>query len=209
VTRFTDVALRCPNCRHTFTVSQMSSTTVHAWTTEFRPSDAVRYVADGTVHTCAACGLSGPEERFSGTVPQAAARLIAERLTPLVRQGPLSPARQHEFAAWVADWRGEGDETVARHFLSAAWCCRAKESADAYRRRAIQRFERALAAGEVDGASVPSVTYLVGELYRRVGEVEAAHAWFDRAVMLASADPRHERIAWLAARQRTDPADLV
>jgi len=72
-----------------------------------------------------------------------------------------------------------------------------------YRLRAAAEFERALATGEIPEDDRERYTYLIGELYRRVGDADAAGKWFGRI-----SDGGSEWAA-LAGRQMSDPADLI
>jgi hypothetical protein len=91
--------------------------------------------------------------------------------------------------------------------LRAAWCCVDEGDVEAeryFRRRAAWAFERALAA--FDGVAREEravLTYLVGELWRRVGDGALARAWFDR-VPGEVADPATQQWVLDAARQQRD-----
>ena len=73
-----------------------------------------------------------------------------------------------------------------------------------FRRKAAWAYEEAL--GSYDG--VPPLerallTYLVGELWRRVGDVTRAAAWFDR-VPREIVDQQNQQWLLVAARQQRD-----
>ena len=73
-----------------------------------------------------------------------------------------------------------------------------------FRRQAAWRFQQALA--DFDGVARDErarVTYLVGELWRRVGDIERARAWFDH-VEGEVIDPGTQRWVIDAAIQQRD-----
>jgi hypothetical protein len=80
--------------------------------------------------------------------------------------------RKFEAAAQISIWRNRSAEETAGLFLMAAYSC-ADDGAslqEIYNRtRAIDFFGKALDGGEVATEQIPQITYLVGELCRRVG----------------------------------------
>lgn len=93
-------------------------------------------------------------------------------------------SEKYEAAARVAEWAGAEPRQVADLLLRAAWCCVDEGDVEAeryFRRRAAWAFEQALSA--YDGVAREEravLTYLVGELWRRVGDWRQARAWFEQ-----------------------------
>jgi hypothetical protein len=199
----------CPNCGAPVEMRIARTTNrLGGRAADFRPVAEGGQPVAQLVHTCPWCGLSGEERAFAEQVDDRLRTLIAQRLTPLVRAEPPAASRRHEFAAWLAEWRGRPAGTVAQYHLSAAWCCEDPAAEADHRRRAIAHFERALAQDELGGRERVVFTYLVGELHRRLGHPREAAEWFGRAEDLARAGEE----AWveaLARRQATDPQDLL
>ena len=87
-------------------------------------------------------------------------------------------------AAKVAEWQGLDVRHVADLLLRAAWCCVDEADTEAerfFRRKAAWKFEEALSS--YDGVAREEravLTYLVGELWRRVGDTRQAANWFNR-----------------------------
>ncbi len=101
---------------------------------------------------------------------------------------------------------------VARTYLTAAWCCdddNMTEEESSYRRHAIEHYETALREGTLPISEVAPVTYLIGELYRRVGETEEAARWFDRVPDAAAPLPAPQWLIDLAEAQKTNPRDVL
>jgi uncharacterized protein len=87
---------------------------------------------------------------------------------------------------------------VAYNYLRASWFARAEGDVQRCiecRRNGIDLYEKALRAGMVPGPGRAAIHYVVGELYRLMGEFEKADLWFGQA---AEFDWRSE----LVARQR-------
>ena len=86
--------------------------------------------------------------------------------------------KKYEAAAKVAEWQGMESRHVADLLLRAAWCCVDEGDIEAeryFRRKAAWKFDEAL--GSFDGVAREEravLTYLVGELWRRVGDTTVA-----------------------------------
>jgi uncharacterized protein (DUF2225 family) len=96
---------------------------------------------------------------------------------------------------------------VADLLLRAAWCCVDEADTEAerfFRRKAAWKFEEALAS--FDGVAREEravLTYLVGELWRRVGDQRQAADWFNRVAGEIN-DPATQQWVLDAARQQRD-----
>lgn len=206
----------CTNCTTTFEdEAVVSATLMNGQTSDFRPIDTQLLAV--VIHTCPACGYTGYEAQFfdgPAPVPADVARQIAEHLTPAAATIRLSAARRYEAAARIAEWNDAPHNAIGDFYLKAAWCCDAGTEVTSdddeahYRRKAIGWYERYL-AGDADEDQAPGITYLVGELYRRIGEPETAAVWFDRMIAMAADDPDLAGMAEVAARQKTEPRDVM
>ncbi|GAB2866878.1 DUF2225 domain-containing protein [Lentzea nigeriaca] len=198
--------LQCPNCGNNFTVDALTSYTRMGTDTDFRPRTAGADILEYLIHTCASCGFSGHDTHFSGEISREAARLINERLTPLVRDERSTASRRYEYAAWIAEWRRQGDRAVADYYLRASWCCRESfgevrdDQGTYYRNKAIEHFERAIDNDEC-GDNTIAIIYLIGELHRRSGAFDEARSWFVKAETLARSNEGQKWVADIAMRQ--------
>jgi len=91
--------------------------------------------------------------------------------------------------------------------LRAAWCCVDEGDTEAeryFRRQSAWMFERALEAYDgVERDERAVLTYLVGELWRRIGDTTVAAQWFDHvADEVLDTDSQQWLIA--AANQQRD-----
>ncbi len=191
------------------------------------------------VHACPRCGFAGEQSAFArGGLSEDQRSRVLRELEPRVREFKEEPpppnGAQHALAALmprcasslrdrvpgrvkylcaarVAEWLGEKEARIADFLLKACWCCEEEGRADPkLLRTAAERFEKALS--RPDGVSAPQravVAYLVGELYRRLGEPAKAASWF-HAVEREIVDP--QRQAWIASaarRQETEPEEWL
>jgi uncharacterized protein len=130
-------------------------------------------------------------------------------LTPKLPPGPLTGSEKYELAAKVAEWQSAAPEHIGELLLRAAWCCMDEGDVEAeryFRRKAAWMFEAALESWDGVAPDARAVlTYLVGELWRRVGDVKRAAAWFDRVPSEVVAPLRQQWVVNAARQQRDNP----
>jgi uncharacterized protein (DUF2225 family) len=132
---------------------------------------------------------------------------VWSELAPCITCGTLTGSDKYEAAAKVAEWQGMEPRHVADLLLRAAWCCVDEGDTEAerfFRRKAAWKFDEALSTfdGVVrDERAV--LTYLVGELWRRVGDVALATTWFER-VASEIVDAQAQQWVLDAAKQQRD-----
>ena len=213
MTTLQQIELQCPVCETRFQSQAVISTNSFGGKrTDFHERAAGTQPLPYLVHMCDQCGYTGAERDFTDEAD----------VTPVVREHvwtELAPALTHprasavlgsekyEAAAKVAEWQGLEPRHVADLLLRAAWCCVDEGDVEAeryFRRKAAWAFERSLDA--FDGVAREEravLTYLVGELWRRVGDAGEARAWFVR-VPGEVVDAATQQWVLVAARQQRD-----
>jgi uncharacterized protein len=193
------IELPCPVCDTRFVSQSVVSTNAFGGKrTDFHERAAGTQPLPYFVHMCSRCGYSGAERDFteapepSAVVKEHVWNEIAPTLTYAAVQLSGSSSQnevvqvagsaKYEAAAKVAEWQSMEPRYIADFYLRAAWCCVDEGDVEAerfFRRKAAWMFERALAS--FDGVAREErcvVTYLVGELWRRIGDTKAAGRWF-------------------------------
>lgn len=203
------IELRCPICDNRFKSQAVVSTNSFGGKrTDFHERAAGTQPLPYLIHMCGRCGYSGSERDFTEDAdvsPMLKEHVWNELAPRLVAGAPGS--EKYEAAAKVAEWQSMEARYVADLLLRAAWCCVDEGDTEAeryFRRRAAWMFERAL--GTYDGVALEEravLTYLVGELWRRVGDRKAAMAWFN-LVPDEVVDPQAQQWVVDAARQQKD-----
>ena len=215
MTSLRPIDLVCPVCdTHFRSQAVVSTNSFGGKRTDFHESAAGHQPLPYLLHTCSGCGYTGVERGFvegSEVTPGICSRVLTE-ITPLLAAGSLSlPSERYEAAARIASWQGEPARRIADLLLRAAWCCvddNDREGERYFRRAAAERFAEALES--IDGvppADRAVLTYLTGELWRRIGHDAEAHRWFT-AVATEIIDPVEQ--AWvltITRQQRTDPRE--
>ena len=210
MTTIQEITLECPVCENRFDSRTVASTNGFGGKqTDFRERAAGTQPLPFLVHTCDRCGYSGELEDFSGEVEISPALRdhVWSELAPRLLSGPLPGSEKYELAAKAAAWQDAEPLRVAELLLRAAWCSADEGDHEAeryFRRHAAWAYQAAL--GTWDGVPLGEravITYLVGELWRRIGDLTAARAWFGR-VRGEIVDGAAQRWILDAARQQVD-----
>lgn len=179
------IELQCPVCETQFHSQAVAATNGFGGKhTDFHEQAAGTQPLPHQVHTCTRCGYSGAERDFSPEtdISPMVMEHVWNELAPTAT-GSVSGSDKYEAAAKVAEWQNMEPRYVGDLLLRAAWCCVDEADSEAeryFRRKAAWKFGEALASydGVVrDERAV--LTYLVGELWRRVGDDKQARQWFD------------------------------
>jgi hypothetical protein len=122
------------------------------------------------LHTCPTCGFTADGRGFHPSQVDEQVRdwVLSGGLTRVSDEMPDTGYSRYEMAA-LCSWLAQLDE--------------APEVVPDYQQEAAQYLEQALLVGEVEDKERAVMTYLVGELRRRLGEFEAALKLFDEAAI--------------------------
>jgi uncharacterized protein (DUF2225 family) len=213
MTTLRQIELSCPICGNSFHSQAVVSTNAFGGKrTDFHERAAGTQPLPYLVHMCDVCGYTGGERDFTNNadVSPLVKEHILNELSP-IPLGSATGSAKYEAAAKIAEWQGVEARQIADLLLRAAWCCVDEGDIEAeryFRRLAAWSFEQALSS--YDGVAVEEravLTYLVGELWRRIGDVRQARDWFDRvADEIVDGEGQH----WILAaseQQRTDPQE--
>jgi uncharacterized protein len=213
MTTFQTVELQCPVCENRFRSQAVVSTNSFGGKrTDFHERAAGTQPLPYLVHTCNRCGYTGAERDFTeeAEVTPVLREHVWNELAPAVSnacKAPMAGSEKYEAAAKVAEWQGLEPRHVADLLLRAAWCCVDEGDVEAerfFRRKAAWAFEEALHAWDGVAREERAVlTYLVGELWRRVGDQRQAREWFNR-VPAEVVDQATQQWVIDAARQQRD-----
>lgn len=177
----------CPVCEARFPVMAVSSCGSFGADSDFRPRFWGVDPLENFVHACNQCGFAGYPEDFQEGVTEVVIRKIRKFLTPRTRDlsKAHAPFFKYEFVALIYEWEDRASLEVADSFLKASWVARStsnREKERLYQREAVRRFEEALEIGECGRQDERAVvSYLVGDLHRRLNRRRRAETWFHRA----------------------------
>ena len=213
MTTLRQIELSCPICGNNFQSQAVVTTNAFGGKrTDFHERAAGTQPLAYLIHMCDGCGYSGGERDFTheAEISPLVKEHVLNELTPSLVFAATG-SEKYEAAAKVAEWQGLEERQIADLLLRAAWCCVDEGDIEAeryYRRRAAWAFEQALT--KYDGVPQEEraiLTYLVGELWRRIGDLEQAEIWFDRVeAEIVDRASQHWVIA-AAEQQQVDPQE--
>ncbi len=163
------------------------------------------------VHTCPKCGYTGYEgdfgpQRFDQDFRGQVEKLIA----PEVKDRQIDTNGNFYLAALCAGWRGAPPYVVGRIFHTGAWCYRIKGDKDKelfYLQEALTHFEMALRRDDTPKEARAVYTYLVGDIYRRLGDPERAKEYYRKVDKELKEHGGEAKIGEFARRQLESPSD--
>jgi uncharacterized protein (DUF2225 family) len=225
MTTLQQIQLRCPLCETRFQSHVvLAKGPVARKSTDFREHFAGTNTLPFQVHSCARCGYAGSLDAFgeeAAVDPLHRAQLLAE-LAPAspTPKAPVHPptstllgSEKYEAALRVAEWQDAEPRRLADLSLRAAWCCVDEGDVEGeryFRRRAAREFEQALASWDgVPREERPILTYLVGELWRRVGDIRQANEWFEEVPGEVVDFQAHQWVIDLMRQQRDNPREWL
>lgn len=208
------IELACPICSCAFRSQTVVQTNAFGGKrTDFHERAAGMQPLPYFVHLCTTCGFAGVERDFREEI-QLAEELrerVMFELAPVMARETATGSLKYEHAARIAEWQGAEPRYLADLFLRAAWCCVDENDTEAerfFRRHAAWRFTEALAA--YDGVPTEEravLTYLVGELWRRVGDDLLANTWFERVPLEITDAESQSWVLEMAEQQREMPKE--
>lgn len=173
----------CGFCGQTFKDKIIWSTNVMEQDVEFRPYamgvDPLPY----HVHSCPHCGYTNANDQVKLSDREKAE--IGKFLTGY-RQSHgdrASPAGKYEVLANIYLIRKMPSDKVAYAYQRAAWLAddgHDEAAARKFRTATLEYLTKALENSEIEAKMVPNLTYLAGELNRRLGRFDEALQWFAR-----------------------------
>ncbi len=186
VARATEVSLSefaCGFCGQKFKDKIIWSTNIMEQDTEFRPYamglDPLPYY----VHTCPYCGYTDAGDQVKLSDQEKAK--IGKFLTAY-RQShgdQVSQADKYEVLANTYLIRKMPSDKIAYAYQRAAWLADDgcdKAAAHKFRSATLEYLTKALEKSEIEAKMVPNLTYLAGELNRRLGRFDEVLQWFAR-----------------------------
>jgi uncharacterized protein (DUF2225 family) len=164
------------------------------------------------VHTCTNCGYSGFEGDFEPqTFSPVFTGMLQENITPEIKDRKIDTNGNYYLAALCAEWRGAPFPVLARIYHMGAWCCRIKNEKEKerfYLEKAAFYFEKALEQADTPKENRAVYTYLIGDIYRRLGEAEKAKEWYAKVAPAIKEYGGEPGIGEYALRQLKEPSDF-
>lgn len=211
----------CLVCRYTFAAQVLDPS---AFVSYFRRATDFRQETVGTQRlafqlvTCPRCGFTAKPPAFTDPddmlqVDFQCRQFVWNTIQPQLAASPLAPSLQYEFAARIAVVQGRDPEVVGDLWLRAAWCTIEEQDQGAERYYRIQAVHAYMEALKQFDMVVPErralLTYLVGELWRRIGFEGLAKVWFLNVAGEVNDPEQQDWLIRAAETQLTNPREWL
>jgi hypothetical protein len=208
MTTLSETQIQCPICSRFFKTEVVMSTNQMGQQTDFKPVVGGVFPYPFYIHTCPSCGFSGYQEDFEKRYQAPFREKVRAELSGRVAGKNVNGSDKYLLAAWCAENLKRKKMEIADLYLRAAWC--AEDEGDANKERqarekAAALFEKALASGDVSSEQRAAITYLVGELKRRIGKTGEAGTWFDKVKSEVQDATKQAWILAAAKQQKKNP----
>lgn len=212
MTTLSEIQIQCPVCSRFFKTEIVTSTNQMGQFSDFKPVVGGVFPYPFFVHTCPSCGFSGYEEEFKQNYQALFKEKARAHLSGKVAGKKVSGSDKYLLAAWCAEQLKRKKMEIADLYLRAAWCAEdekdEKKEREA-REKAAALFEKALSAGEVADQQRAAITYLIGELKRRIGKTEEAAVWFDKVKSEVQDSKKQAWVIAAAKQQKRNPKQTM
>lgn len=207
VTSFKINSFNCPACKAIFEARTVTSITHQGQDSDFLPHYLGENPLPFFLVQCPECNFSGyPEdytnlENIEKTVSAAYIKKILS--LPLSKKMP-EEALKFFIAGKIYEETGRNPYHIGNLYLRGSWCCRLQENRKAeieLQQLAVKFLRIAVEKSTISNPdNLPVVTYLIGELYRRLEDRKSAREWFG-AVEEVIIDPEQQWILELTQKQ--------
>lgn len=184
-TQFAQRAFDCPVCACHFVSQIVEAVTHQGQDSDFFP----HYLGDNPLPfflvQCPECNFCGYPDDFQGNVfptPEFRNTLMSEILKQPLAQKLPQTARKFYLAGKIYEFLKKNPYQIGSLYLRGSWCCRQTDNRRAemeFQQLAVKFLRASVERSTLTNPdNVPVVTYLIGELYRRLEDREAAREWF-------------------------------
>ncbi|SDZ34891.1 hypothetical protein SAMN05660462_02799 [Proteiniborus ethanoligenes] len=213
-----DKKVKCPICSKEFITKKMRTSRIRIdrvdgdFMNYYKSENPTKY----HVFVCPKCGYAAMESNFNNIRPFEK-EIIKENVSSKWREREYSGVRTDEEAIqcyMLAFYCGQllnlKKLDLGNIALKIAWLYRGKNEEEERRfiQNALELFEQAFYTENLSDTSMDEINigYLIGELYRRLGNKKEAVLWFGKTVSnpLIKTNPRIEKMTreqWLLAKE--------
>jgi len=207
VTSFKISSFSCPACKAVFDAKTVTSITHQGQDSDFLPHYLGENPLPYFLVRCPECSFSGYPEDYNGidrSEKSVAMSYLKKILSMPVCKKMPEEALKFFIAGKIYEETGRNPYHTGNLYLRGSWCCRIQENRKAeieLQQLAVKFLRIAVEKSTISNPdNLPVVTYLIGELYRRLEDRKAAREWFG-AVEEVIIDPEQQWILELTQKQ--------
>jgi tetratricopeptide (TPR) repeat protein len=193
------VDVHCPIDSTEFTIFETRSYYTSGSLTDFQKVGSMGAYYKNMVHSCPHCHYAGYARDFDTTFSDQERSTLLKLLEPY-KHYKMTDLQENEVAIAIKKRGGADHKELAHLYLVSSYMIKEqgwqRGKRKALQRSAILHIEKAIELREYpDSNMYATMTYLQGELYRRVGEFKTAIRLFDAAIADPSKSPSIEALA--------------
>ncbi len=207
----------CPVCSKVFQYRCVSAAdSANGQDADFCPRAVDPELLNSYIVECPSCRFGVYQKDFHTRLTSEQFRRLRDLLLP-----PKSPASRkrrtgaEKYGQAVACYEALGRRAyfLATLHLRGSWCCRVNGNLvdeARFQESAVELLQRALLEDQEVGAEeIPVITYLIGELSRRLGRRQEASDWFEQVPELISDSHEQKWLVELAEQQSELNANTI
>jgi len=193
---------KCPICDNKFEITVIGSYTTFGSKKDFQEFGAIGILYEIMINSCPKCCYSGYNSDFDTTFTEKTKAEIRQILEPY-KETKIDDVLECEIAAKIYLYFNAKNNEVAYIYLVASYLLK-YDTAQVIKRKELQKecityLQKAIENQEYDNAETPVIYYLIGELYRRIGDFDNAVKYFDMVLGKTSDNKKKkkEKKYWL------------
>ncbi len=178
--------VKCPIDGKEFTIYVTGSYTTFNTLKDFQKQGAIGDLYESYVNSCPKCHYSGYQSDFDTTFSETTKQDVLKILEPFDKS-KMTDVIENEIAIKIHQYFKRDNDDIANLYLVASYFLRG-DSLQITKRKELQLncatyLTKAIDAKEYKKAETyATINYLIGELYRRIGEFETAIKYYDFAI---------------------------
>lgn len=214
MTTLVPIDLTCPICDQKFESQTVGSCGHASMRTDFRPNYRGANPVSHFFHVCPNCSFCGDLNNFKLTIDNPDFKKEIKEMTPLkADSSPVSlNAKIVRAVRCLEKLKKYGikqlnELTLANKWVMAYWWVETAEDRKKYGKITLDYLKQAIEKDQVPDKLYLRYIYLQGEIYRRIGNLEKANAFFDKTIKLATEYPDPQDLESMARQQKEDPKE--
>jgi len=210
MTTFHPITLICTICRNSFESNEIASCGYANKRTDFRPNYWGFNPVEYFYHLCVNCGFCAPKNLFETKIESSDLKQKIEQ----IGNTPINSLSQKLERAMVCleflndlGLTNKNEFELGNIWLDLYWWSENLEEIKKFGEKIINYYEIAFEKGQVPSDQFYTILYLIGEIYRRIGNQDQANKYFDEVISLTKNRKDQETVHNLAIQQKTNPKE--
>lgn len=182
----TKVEIKCPIDETKFTITKTLSMSVFGYAKDFQKQGAIGDYYEVMINSCPKCHYSGYRADFDTSFNATTINEIHKIIDPF-KDSMMNDVLENEIAVQIHLYLKDKNDEIAHLYLMATYYLKLDSTRVAKRKElqlsCISYLKKAIENREYEEKEVyANNLYLIGELYRRIGNFEESIIYFDLAI---------------------------